>query len=88
LQWIDLTYFNDDMYLAKTPKPFFIKDTRNLLNQSDFTLLIQEHGNTTDAKKIHMSRKRGKLPKETIMISGMPYWIREEIQRYFQDIGQ
>ena len=82
------TFFYEDTYLAKTQKPLIIKDPGDLLNQSDFALLMREHGNNTDAKKIHMSRKRGKLPKETIMISGKPYWIREEVQRYIQSIGQ
>lgn len=32
-----------------------------------------------DVKKIHMYRKRGKLPTETVMIGGKPYWMKEEI---------
>lgn len=76
------TYFYDDTYLAKKQKPLTISDSADLLNQTEFAALMQTHGYNMDSKKIHMYRKRGKLPKEALMISGKPYWLKEVAERY------
>lgn len=76
------TYFYEDTYLTKKQKPMMIKDATNLLNQTAFAELMNAHGFKMDSKKIHMQRKRGKLPKETLLISGYPYWLKEDAERY------
>lgn len=45
-----------------------------------------EHGGNMDTKKIHMLRKRGKLPTETALIGGKPYWLKEEIETYIHEL--
>lgn len=79
-----LTYFYEDTYLANTQKPLIINNLNDLLSQQNFAELMNEHGHNMDVKKIHMYRKRGKLPKETAMIGGKPYWIKEDVQHYIQ----
>ncbi|WP_075617977.1 hypothetical protein [Paenisporosarcina indica] len=79
-----LTYFHDDTYLANTQKPLIINNPSDLLSQQNFAELMNEYGHNMDVKKIHMYRKRGKLPKETAMIGGKPYWIKEDVQHYIQ----
>ena len=81
-----LTYFYSDTYLTKSPKPLIIKNPNDLLSQKDFGDLMNEHGANMDAKKIHMLRKRGKLPIETALIGGKPYWLKEEIETYIHDL--
>lgn len=76
------TYFYEDTYLTKKEKPLMIKDAADLLNQTAFAELMNAHGFNMDSKKIHMQRKRGKLPKETLLISGYPYWLKEDAERY------
>ena len=76
------TYFYEDTYLTKKQKPLMIKDSADLLNQTAFAELMNAHGFNMNSKKIHMQRKRGKLPKETLLISGHPYWLKEEAKRY------
>jgi len=78
------TYLYEDTYLAKAQKPLIIKDSSDLLSQQNFAELMNEHGYNMDVKKIHMYRKRGKLPKETIIIAGKPYWIKEDVLYYIQ----
>lgn len=85
LEWLS-TYFYADTYLAKTQKPLIIKNPSDLMGQKDFAELMNEHGSTMDVKKIHMYRKRGKLPKETVMIGGKPYWIKEKVENYIKNI--
>lgn len=80
------TYLYEDTYLAKTQKPLIIRDPSDLLSQKDFAELMNEHGSNMDVKKIHMYRKRGKLPKETVMIGGKPYWIKETVETYIKNI--
>jgi hypothetical protein len=46
---------------------------------------MNEHGGNMDTKKIHMLRKRGKLPSETALISGKPYWLKEVIEIYISE---
>ena len=48
---------------------------------------MNEHGSNKDTKKIHMLRKRGKLPLETAVIGGKPYWLKEEIETYIHDLS-
>jgi len=36
---------------------------------------------------MNMYRKRGKLPKETVMIGGKPYWIKEKVETDTKNIG-
>lgn len=76
------TYFYKDTYLTKKQKPLMIKDSADLLNQTAFAELMNTHGFNMNSKKIHMYRKRGKLPKETLVISGNPYWLKEEAEQY------
>lgn len=79
------TYLHEDTYLTKTQKPLIIKNSSELLNQQNFAELMNEHGYNMDVKKIHMYRKRGKLPKETALIGGKPYWIKEDVLRYIKN---
>ncbi|MBU0905903.1 MAG: hypothetical protein KKF57_11985 [Firmicutes bacterium] len=81
-----LTYFYSDTYHAKSVKPLIIKNPNDLLSQKDIGELMNEHGGNMDTKKIHMLRKRGKLPTETVLIGGKPYWLKEEIETYIQDL--
>ena len=81
-----LTYFYSDTYLAISPKPLVIKNPNDLLSQKDFGDLMNEHGGNMDTKKIHMLRKRGKLPTETALIGGKPYWLKEKIETYIHDL--
>ena len=81
-----LTYFHSDTYLTKSPKPLIIKNPNDLFSQKDFGNLMNEHGGNMDTKKIHMLRKRGKLPIETALIGGKPYWLKEEIETYIHDL--
>ncbi|AQQ55571.1 hypothetical protein [Planococcus lenghuensis] len=89
--WIPLaleelqTYFYEDTYLAKTPKPLIIKDPADLLSQKGFADFLSENGLSIDVKKLHMYWKRGKLPEETVTIGGKPYWLRETAQQYITD---
>lgn len=80
-----LTYFYSDTYLTKSPKPLVIKNPNDLLSQKDFGDLMNEHGGNMDTKKIHMLRKRGRLPTETTLIGGKPYWLKEQIETYIQN---
>ncbi|WP_394189457.1 hypothetical protein [Paenisporosarcina quisquiliarum] len=82
------TYYHEDTYLAKTQKPLIIKNPSDLLSQQNFAELMNEYGYTMDVKKIHMYRKRGKLPKETAIIGGKPYWVKEDVQNYIQNERQ
>lgn len=77
------TYYYEDSYLAKTTKPLILHDATELLNQKDVADLMNQYGYNMDVKKIHMYRKRGKLPKETISIASKPYWLKEDINQYF-----
>lgn len=79
------TYYYEDTYLSKTPKPLIIHDSSDLINQTEFAELLNTHGTKMDAKKIHMYRKRGKLPKETIYIGSKPYWLREDALSYISE---
>lgn len=81
-----LTYFYSDTYHPKSIKPLIIKNPNDLLSQKDIGDLMNEHGGNMDAKKIHMLRKRGKLPTETALIGGNPYWLKEEIETYIHDL--
>ena len=81
-----LTYFYSDTYLTKSPKPLIIKNPNDLLSQKDFGDLMNEHVGNMDTKKIHMLRKRGKLPTETALIGGKPYWLKEQIETYIHDL--
>ncbi|MFC6038908.1 hypothetical protein ACFPYN_05495 [Paenisporosarcina macmurdoensis] len=81
-----LTYFYSDTYLTKSPKPLIIKHPNDLLSQKDFGDLMNEHGGNMDTKKIHMLRKRGKLPTETALIGGKPYWLKEQIETYIHHL--
>lgn len=81
-----LTYFYSDTYHAKSVKPLIIKNPNDLLSQKDIGKLMNEHGGNMDTKKIHMLRKRGKLPTETTLIGGKPYWLKEEIETYIHDL--
>ncbi len=81
-----LTYFYSDTYHAESFKPLIIKNTNDLLSQKDIGELINKHGGNMDTKKIHMLRKRGKLPTETALIGGKPYWLKEEIETYIHDL--
>lgn len=86
--WIPLaleelqTYFYEDTYLAKTPKPLIIKDPADLLSQKGFAENLSGRGLNMDVKKLHVYWKRGKLPKETIMINGKPYWLKTIVQDF------
>ncbi|MGE6489787.1 hypothetical protein [Paenisporosarcina sp. NPDC076898] len=79
------TYFYSDTYHTKLFKPLIIKNPNDLLSQKDIGELMNEHGRNMDTKKIHMLRKRGKLPNETALIGGKPYWLKEEIENYIHD---
>jgi len=81
-----LTYFYSDTYLTKSNKPLIIKNPNDLLSQKDFGELMNEHGGNMDTKKVHMLRKRGKLPIETALIGGKPYWLKEEVETYIHDL--
>lgn len=81
-----LTYFHSDTYLTKSPKLLVIKSPTDLLSQKDFGDLMNEHGGNMDTKKIHMLRKRGKLPTEKALIGGKPYWLKEQIETYIHDL--
>jgi len=81
-----LTYFFSDTYHAKSIKPLIIKNPNDLFSQKDIADLMNEHGGNMDTKKIHMLRKRGKLPTETALIGGKPYWLKEEIETYIHDL--
>ena len=80
------TYYYEDSYLAKTAKPLILHDATELLNQKDVAALMNQYGYNMDVKKIHMYRKRGKLPKETINIANKPYWLKEDINDYFVEL--
>lgn len=80
------TYYYEDSYLAKTAKPLILHDATELLNQKDVADLMNQYGYNMDVKKIHMYRKRGKLPKETISIANKPYWLKEDINEYFVEL--
>ena len=81
-----LTYFYSDTYHATSIKPLIIKNPYDLLSQKDIGELMNERGGNMDTKKIHMLRKRGKLPTETVVIGGKPYWLKEEIETYIHDL--
>ncbi len=76
------TYYYEDTYLAKTPKLLILHDSSDVINQPKFAELLNAHSTKMDAKKIHMYRKRGKLPKETTFIENKPYWMKEEALAY------
>lgn len=80
------TYYYEDSYLAKTTKPLILHDATELLNQKDVADLMNLYGYNMDVKKIHMYRKRGKLPKETISIANKPYWLKEDLNEYFVEL--
>ncbi|WP_394122056.1 hypothetical protein [Planococcus donghaensis] len=80
------TYYYEDSYLTKTAKPLILHDATELLNQKDVAALMNQYGYNMDVKKIHMYRKRGKLPTETICIANKPYWLKEDITHYFTNL--
>lgn len=65
-----LTYFNSDIYQTKSLKLLIIKNPNDSLSQKDYGDLMNEHGDNMNTKKIHMLRKRGKLPTETTLFGG------------------
>ena len=83
---LEIFKHNSDTYLTKSPKPLIIKNPNDLLSQKDFGDLMNEHGGNMDTKKIYMLRKRGKLPTETALIGGKPYWLKEQIETYIHDL--
>lgn len=71
-------FFKEDTYLFQKNKPphSLLIDADDYLTQTDFARFLQEKGFDYTQNKVAVYRKRGKFPKEDILIAGKPYWSR------------
>lgn len=70
-------FFRNETYLIKNPNFSIIRDSQDYYTQSDFARFLQEKGFPDYTQnKVAVYKKRGKFPKEDILIAGKPYWSR------------
>lgn len=84
-------FFEKDTYLFPLSDGESIiqeKQPIEYLNQTDFARYLNEQGISFTQNKLAVYRSRGKLPKEDMVISGRPYWMKETAEQYVREMKE
>ncbi|PDY14150.1 hypothetical protein COO16_04095 [Bacillus pseudomycoides] len=80
------TFFKHDTYLINKPTHSVILDRDDYFSQTSFANFLNEKGFKFDQRKISVYRKRGSIPKEDIVIAGIPYWSKFTVEEYAKSL--
>lgn len=75
-------FFRNETYLIKNPNFSIIRDSQDYYTQSDFARYLEDKGIHFPQNKIAVYRKRGKFPKEDLLIAGTPYWSKYTVESF------
>ncbi|WP_242281149.1 hypothetical protein [Bacillus cereus group sp. BfR-BA-01347] len=79
-------YFKYDTYLIRNVDHSLILSAEDYVTQSEFGRLLQGEGLNYNQRKIAMYRKRGKFVKEDVTVAGVPYWSKDTVQKYIDEL--
>ncbi|PKR82495.1 hypothetical protein [Heyndrickxia camelliae] len=77
-------FFTKDTFLIQNPSHSII-DGDNYLTQTEFGRYLEEQGLNYTKNEMAVYKKRGKLPKEDILIAGTSYWSKETVERFAKE---
>ncbi|WP_026688364.1 hypothetical protein [Alteribacter aurantiacus] len=82
-------FYRQDNYLIRRDTALFIREKESLeyFNQRDFAAYMNSHGHSFSRAKIKVYYDRGKLPKEDLLISSKPYWLKETVEKYEKKVN-
>ncbi|PEB42250.1 hypothetical protein [Bacillus pseudomycoides] len=80
------TYFKHDTYLIKQSTHSILLNTDDYFSQTSFANFLNEEGFKYDQRKMSVYRKRGIIPKEDIIIAGVPYWSKFSVKSYAEKL--